>query len=146
MRIAMLIPVIGLALTAGTPAFAQSSTGQQSTQKNGSTAATQTHSQIQAMTQDKLRKQLEQAGFKNVTIIDAAYLVQAQTQDGNQVFMTINPPSQMSGSSSSSSGGATTGGQSGTSTSTTGHTGSGNSSTGSTGSGSTNSGSGATKQ
>ncbi len=146
MRIAMLIPVIGLALTAGTPAFAQSSTGQQSTQKNGSTAATQTHSQFQAMTQDKLRKQLEQAGFKNVTIIDAAYLVQAQTQDGNQVFMTINPPSQMSGSSSSSSGGATTGGQSGTSTSTTGHTGSGNSSTGSTGSGSTNSGSGATKQ
>lgn len=139
MRIAMLIPVIGLALTAGTPAFAQSSTGQQSGQKNGSTAATQTHSQFQAMTQDKLRKQLEQAGFKNVTIIDAAYLVQAQTQDGNQVFMTINPPSQMSGSSSSSSGSATTGGQSGTST--TGHTGSGNST-----SGSTSSGSGATKQ
>ncbi|SMF23536.1 hypothetical protein SAMN02982917_1156 [Azospirillum oryzae] len=139
MRIAMLIPVIGLALTAGTPAFAQSSTGQQSGQKSGSTAATQTHSQIQAMTQDKLRKQLEQAGFKNVTIIDAAYLVQAQTQDGNQVFMTINPPSQMSGSSSSSSGSATTGGQSGTST--TGNTGSGNSSTGST-----STGSGATKQ
>lgn len=134
MRIAMLIPVIGLALTAGTPVFAQSSTGQQSTQKSGS-SATQTHSQIQAMTQDKLRKQLEQAGFKNVTIIDAAYLVQAQTQDGNQVFMTINPPSQMSGSSSSGSGSATTGGQSGTST--TGHTGSGNS---------TSSGSGATKQ
>lgn len=139
MRIAMLIPVIGLALTAGTPAFAQSSTGQQSGQKSGSTAATETHSQIQAMTQDKLRKQLEQAGFKNVTIIDAAYLVQAQTQDGNQVFMTINPPSQMSGSSSSSSGSATTGGQSGTST--TSNTGSGNSSTGST-----STGSGAAKQ
>jgi hypothetical protein len=115
MRIAMLIPVVGLALTAGTPAFAQSSTGQQSGQKNG-TSATQTHAQFQAMTQDKLRKQLEQAGFKNVTIIDAAYLVQAQTQDGNQVFMTINPPSQLSGSSSSNSGSATTGGQSGTST------------------------------
>ncbi|WP_434620926.1 hypothetical protein [Azospirillum sp. B2RO_4] len=139
MRIAMIIPVIGLALTAGTPAFAQSSTGQQNTQKSGSAAATQPHSQIQAMTQDKLRKQLEQAGFKNVTIIDAAYLVQAQTQDGNQVFMTINPPSQMSGSSSTNSGSATTGGQSGTST--TGHNGSGNSSTGST-----STGSGAAKQ
>lgn len=138
MRIALLIPVIGLALAAGTPALAQSSSGQQSGQKSGS-SATQSHSQSQAMTQDKLRKQLEQAGFKNVTVIDAAYLVQAQTQDGNQVLMTVNPPSQMSGSSSSGSGGATTG------NSASGNSASGGQS-GASATGNSGSGSGTTKQ
>ncbi|MBP2295054.1 hypothetical protein [Azospirillum rugosum] len=114
MRSALLIPVLGLALAAGAPAFAQSSSQSGSAQKSGATA-TQPHSQIQAMSQDKLRKQLEQAGFKNVQVLDAAYLVQAQTQDGNQVFMTINPPSSMSGGSASASGSQSGSGQSGSS-------------------------------
>lgn len=95
----ILVPAIGLALMAA-PAFAQSSGQSGSTQGQGSSA--QSGSQMHAMSQDNLRKQLQQAGFKNVQIIDAAYLVQAQTSDGNTVFMTVNPPA-MSGSSSTSS-------------------------------------------
>lgn len=99
----MILPAFAVAVLAASPALAQS--GQQSgSQQNNKQATSQTTSQTQtsAMSQDALRKQLQQAGFKNIQVIDAAYLVQAQTQDGNTVFMTINPP-PMSGSSSSSS-------------------------------------------
>lgn len=41
---------------------------------------------------DKLRQNLEQAGFKDVTVVDAAYLVHAQTKDGDFVLMLIDPP------------------------------------------------------
>ncbi|MDX2205289.1 MAG: hypothetical protein NW223_21255 [Hyphomicrobiaceae bacterium] len=51
------------------------------------------HSQQRAMTQDKLRKSLQDAGFKSVRVVDAAYLVQAQSEDGENVLMYINPPS-----------------------------------------------------
>lgn len=59
--------------------------GSQSTQGAGSAS--------QAMTQSKLRETLQKAGFRNVQIVDAAYLVQAQTEDGQPVMMVINPPS-----------------------------------------------------
>lgn len=74
-----------------------------------------------AMSQDRLRQVLGQAGFQNVRILDAAYLVQAQTREGDTVMMVINPPSGapattgstqgmqqpgMSGSSGQGSGGS----------------------------------------
>ncbi|ASY65290.1 hypothetical protein SJ05684_b43080 (plasmid) [Sinorhizobium sojae CCBAU 05684] len=70
-----------------TPAFAQS----------GDTQATGTgqQDQVMAMTAEKLKTQLSNAGFKEVTVLDAAYLVQAQTEDGNRVLMLINPPANM---------------------------------------------------
>ena len=97
MRMAMLGLTSAVALAAA-PAFAQSSnqSGQQ-----GKSASGQQSQQIQAMNQEKLRSNLEKAGFSNVTVLDAAYLVQADTSDGNQVMMLINPPSGGSGSQAS---------------------------------------------
>ncbi|CCF22208.1 exported protein of unknown function (plasmid) [Pseudorhizobium banfieldiae] len=45
-----------------------------------------------AMAQSKVRDQLTKAGFQNVEILDASYLVRAQTEDGNTVLMVIDPP------------------------------------------------------
>lgn len=101
------------------PAFAQGQQGQQQqSQPSGQQRQQGQSQQQQAMGQERLRQQLAQAGFRDVQILDTAYLVQARTQDGSTVLMTINPPnagSQASGASvapgSGSSGGA--GGQQG---------------------------------
>jgi hypothetical protein len=97
--------LIGAALSA--PAFAQGSgtpgsqaQGNQSSQSQGSQSqgAQAQGSQGQSRTsspvvgQQQLRRQLEQAGFREVQVLDASYLVRARTQDGNSVFMIINPP------------------------------------------------------
>ena len=102
MRTMLLSSVTVLALCA-TPALAQSSGSQSGGQQQGKSAGNQQGTRIQAMTQDKLRGSLEKAGFKDVTVLDAAYLVQAQSPDGDQVMMFINPPS--SGGSSAGAGG-----------------------------------------
>jgi hypothetical protein len=39
-----------------------------------------------------LRQELRQAGFQNIRILDATFLVQAQTRNGDQVVMIVNPP------------------------------------------------------
>ncbi|MBZ9674014.1 hypothetical protein [Mesorhizobium sp. ES1-3] len=61
------------------PAFAQSSD-------------TQTGSSQQPVSAEKLKTQLSNAGFKQVQVLDTAFLVKAQTEDGNDVLMLINPP------------------------------------------------------
>jgi hypothetical protein len=43
-----------------------------------------------------LRRLLRQAGFQNVRIVDALFLVQARTPGGNQVLMAVNPPNRNS--------------------------------------------------
>lgn len=48
--------------------------------------------QSSAMSQQKLRSALEAAGFTQISIIDSAYLVRAQTEDGNNVVLYIDPP------------------------------------------------------
>lgn len=64
------------------------------------------------MWQERLRQQLTQAGFRDVQILDTAYLVQARTQDGSVVFMTVDPPNQASQASGASAppGGGSWGG------------------------------------
>jgi hypothetical protein len=62
-----------------------------------------------AMAQDKVRQQLTDAGFKQVEILDASYLVRAQTEDGNTVLMVIDPPIGSTGSSTGSGTGTTSG-------------------------------------
>jgi hypothetical protein len=47
---------------------------------------------MQQSAQQRLKQSLESAGFKNVAIVDAAFLVNAKTGDGSTVRMTINPP------------------------------------------------------
>ncbi|MCB4823572.1 hypothetical protein [Roseicella aerolata] len=117
---------LGLALAA--PAFAQSSQSQpsQSQPSQGGSAAQSPggqRSQPQAMSQDKLRQQLTQAGFREVQILDAAYLVRAKTQDGNTVLMMIDPPPggmQSSGMTGGDRGAGTSGSSGGASPSASG--------------------------
>jgi hypothetical protein len=116
----LLTTTAALALAATLPAAAQ----QSGTQQPGSQAQKQDTQQqgaqqsgkpdVSAMSQQKLRQSLQQAGFKDINIVDAAYVVHAKTQDGNFVVMYIDPPSSMTGgrnttgSGASGSGGAST--------------------------------------
>jgi hypothetical protein len=79
------------------PALAQSS-GNQSGSGSAAKATPGQAGNPHAMTQDKLRQTLQQAGFQNVTVLDAAYLVQAKSKDGDTVLMMINPPASVTGS------------------------------------------------
>ncbi len=99
---------------ATTSAFAQQSG--QSDQPNQQKQAAQTeqqsgqpsnaqNAQHMAMTQGKLRKALQDAGFKSIRVIDASYLVQAQTQDGDSVLMFINPPQTTASKADNQQGG-----------------------------------------
>lgn len=125
-RIGHMLPATAFAAALGlafaSPASAQSTPGaggassggsQASGSKaSGSQASAGQQTQAQTMSQDKLRQQLTKAGFRDVKILDAAYLVQAQTEDGNDVMMMINPPASgiqtsgaMGGSSATGSSG-----------------------------------------
>ncbi|MGE6740374.1 hypothetical protein ACQKGC_08890 [Allorhizobium pseudoryzae] len=102
-----------VSLLAAPAAFAQSgsSTSGTSTPGSGSSSAqkaqTAKSSGSGAMQQSKVRDQLTKAGFQDVEILDASYLVRAQTSEGNTVLMVIDPPmSGASGQSSSSSSGS----------------------------------------
>ncbi|MEZ5818144.1 MAG: hypothetical protein R3D44_13775 [Hyphomicrobiaceae bacterium] len=63
---------------------------------------------IHAMSQSKLTDALKKAGFQDVSIVDASYMVHAKTSDGEPVVMVINPPSV----SSATGGGSGTSGRS----------------------------------
>lgn len=78
-----------------------SASPQSSPQANGTTG------QSHAATQSKLRQALEQAGFKNVEVVDRGYVAQAQAPDGNTVVMALNLPAggAVSGSSMPPAGG-----------------------------------------
>jgi hypothetical protein len=105
-----------ICIVAGTLLSAPAAMAQQSDQPKQNAANTSSQNQGQsgsqnqsaqsqhmAMTQEKLRKSLQDAGFKSIRVMDAAYLVQAQTQDGDNVLMYINPPSA-GGATASTSG------------------------------------------
>lgn len=88
---------------------------QASSQGNRGAASQSSSSQSsssQAMGREQIRQQLSQAGFRDVQILDTAYLVQARTNDGNTVTMIVNPPGsgmQTSGSGMSQRTGSATG-------------------------------------
>lgn len=111
----------GLTLgTAGALAQSQPQQGSSGSQPGGSAGSAQPSPQGQnmarpmAMTQDRLRQTLSQAGFQDVRVVDAAYLVQAKTKEGDTVLMMINPPEMMGGASASQSGTGSTGSSGGT--------------------------------
>lgn len=88
--------------------LAQSSDQQQArSAQQGQTGQTQSL----AMSQDALRRALEGAGFSNIQIVDATYLVRAQSPDGEQVVMFLDPPRQMAQAGQGQQGSA---GQAGT--------------------------------
>ncbi|MGK9287025.1 hypothetical protein CN934_28135 [Ensifer sp. MMN_5] len=78
--------MLSLAMTAfALPAFAQSS----DTQAQSGT------DQTSPANAQKLKDDLSKAGFKQVEILDATYLVRAETEQGNRVLMLIDPPADM---------------------------------------------------
>lgn len=118
--------VLGLALAG--PALAQSSQSSQggsgSSSSGSSSSGQQAQSsgqqrqqgQSQIPSQERIRQQLSQAGFQNVQVLDASYLVRARTQSGETVLMVIDAAGMqgggaagMSGSSSGASGSGTGG-------------------------------------
>lgn len=96
-----LIVMAALALTV-LPASAQQSQSQQGTTQQQSSAQTATKS---AATQTQLRQSLEQAGFKSVKIVDAAYMVHARTAGGEMAVMYVDPPAVASGTTGSNASG-----------------------------------------
>ncbi|MXQ11743.1 hypothetical protein [Microvirga makkahensis] len=64
----------------------------------------QSQGQSRASKRALLRQERRQAGFRNIRILDAAFLVQARTGSGQQVIMVVNPPEQNGLTTSSTSG------------------------------------------
>lgn len=81
----------------GGPSATTGAGGRQSpSQQSGSQ-----HSGVQSA-QQTLRQNLQSAGFTDVAIVDAAYLVHAKTADGSTVRMTIDPSTTWQASPGSS--------------------------------------------
>ncbi|MEE2950594.1 MAG: hypothetical protein VYD57_04990 [Pseudomonadota bacterium] len=100
-------------------------------------------SEAMVASQDKVLKALEQAGYTDAQVMDAAYLVRASTPDGETVIMMIDTSGRVIGSSAAggqmdSTGTGSSGTQSGTSTGSNAGTNSTGSSAGDSGSGSNN--------
>jgi hypothetical protein len=99
-------------------ALAQSQSGTPTASPSSQPAQSASNAMPKAMSQDKARQVMKDAGFTNVQILDATYLVQASTKDGDQILVVLNPP-MMSRSGAPATTGATAGGSSSTSGSTT---------------------------
>jgi len=104
---------VALTVAMAMPAMAQSSSATgaasaPSTAASQSSAASADQVKWKAMTQDKLRQQLTDAGFKDIRIVDAAYLIEARTKDGDPVTLMINPPSMKTTSNATGSSAANT--------------------------------------
>lgn len=76
-----------LGLFAG-PAFAQSPTSQ--SQPSAPTSTNSNSSQTLAASQ-KIKKDLQSAGFTDVKVVAESFVVQAKSKDGDPVLMTIGP-------------------------------------------------------
>lgn len=100
MRTFLLSSIAAVGLLAA-PAMVQAADQQQ----DQSTASASQDDQTRAMTQERLLKSLQGAGFTNVTVVDATYLVRAQGPDGNRVMMLIDPPAPGTGGSASGGSG-----------------------------------------
>jgi hypothetical protein len=104
-----LIAALALAGAAAFPALAQQDTtqtqGQQQGQERmqaqqGQNQQGQTEEQrIQSRiaSQGQVREALDEAGFEEVTLLDAAYLVSARAPSGEMVMMVVNPSGLMQG-------------------------------------------------
>lgn len=120
MRDMLLTTTILAAMAFGATAASAQSSGQSGTAGSASTSSQSTQASSgampKAMSQDKVRQVMKDAGFTNVRILDATYLVQASTKDGDQILVVLNPPAIGIGTPAAPS---STGGSSGTSGSTT---------------------------
>ena len=106
-----------LALGITTTAAAAQGTSGQTTGQTAKSPTTQSQTQsgssgtaLHAMSQAKLTESLKKAGFTDVQIVDASYMVHAKSSDGEPVVMVINPPAVTSatGAGTGTSGSSST--------------------------------------
>lgn len=90
MRNTVFISTLVLALAVSGTAFAQSTTG--ATNPSSPDAAKQQNAaQPSVLTIDKLKQDLQKAGFTDVKVLQDAFLIQAKTKDGNPIMLSIGP-------------------------------------------------------
>ena len=109
MRITIIPATIIAAMLIGPAAFAQAP-GQQSAAQNPGPSPQQSPTpppgaQPTLMTLHNVQQSLQQAGFKDIKIINESFLVQAKSPDGTKVVMVVNPPSQNQSATDQSNGG-----------------------------------------
>ncbi|PSC06484.1 hypothetical protein SLNSH_04190 [Alsobacter soli] len=90
----ILVAVAGLGLAS--PALAQSSTSGTSPATPAPSASAQPGAGMSAgqnsqAAAQKIKQDLQSAGFKDVNVVAQSFVVQAKTKDGNPVVMTIGP-------------------------------------------------------
>jgi sporulation protein YlmC with PRC-barrel domain len=78
-----------LLLALAGPAFAQ---GSNTNTQNSSTANNQgAQQQASLVTANKIRQDLQSAGFSDVKIVAESFVIQAKSRDGDPVLMTVGP-------------------------------------------------------
>lgn len=106
------VAVASLLMTAS--ALAQSSSGQPGQAGKASSAQAAAH---QAINEKALSQDLQKAGFKDISFVDAAYVAQAKDPSGGTAVLAINPAlattSGSSGQTTSGSGSSSSSGGSG---------------------------------
>lgn len=61
--------------------------------RDSQNGAQQADQQQRAISQDEVRRDLEQAGFDNIEFLQSAYVVRATNKNGTKLVMTITPES-----------------------------------------------------
>ncbi len=116
----LFVSALGATIALAGSAFAQQPSGGSSSSPAVKPSAPNSSSAIgqkagMAQSEQQVRKELEQAGFKDIQFVEAAYVVQATSKDGNKVVMMISPhqisaiESLNMGQSGQQNGNATTG-------------------------------------
>ena len=85
-------PIIASVILLAAPAFAQTSTSP-SPKPAGTSTTTKTSngSTLTLDTQQKIRRSLEQSGFKDVRVVPESFAIHAQAPDGSRIAMMISP-------------------------------------------------------
>ncbi len=104
-----------VAITVSSAAFAQAPTSAPQTTGPAVSPQQSTQAQPPGQIAQQIRKNLEQAGFKDIKLMPSSFLVRAQDKDGHPVMMVINPDSVTSltevNPPHSATGGSSTSGQ-----------------------------------
>ena len=80
-----------VAITVSSAAFAQAPTSAPQTTGPAVSPQQSTQAQPPGQIAQQIRKNLEQAGFKDIKLMPSSFLVRAQDKDGHPVMMVINP-------------------------------------------------------
>jgi hypothetical protein len=92
------LPALAVTLALSAPAFAQSETGTRSSQTPAATESQSGngHSSTASkannlLTIDKLKQDLQKAGFTDIQVLSDSFVVQAKDKDGNPTVMSLSP-------------------------------------------------------